>query len=96
MDVVTHHKREKNDGPLLKVGSHAPIGKSLREVPSTIPNQESNPDLRFNTDVLQALYQRGNEVPGNNLKCPKRRDYAQSVQTTRHFVEYARHHPDSH
>ena len=84
---------KKNDGPLLKVGSHAPIGTSLREVPSTIPNQESNLDLRFNTDVLQALYHRGNKVPGNNLKSPNRRDYAQSVQTTRHYVEYAGHHP---
>ena len=84
---------KKNDKPLLKVGSHAPIGTSLREVCSTIPNQESNLDLRFNTDVLQALYHRGNKVPGNNLKSPSRRDYAQSVQTTRHYVEYAGHHP---
>ena len=79
MDVVTHHKRGKNDGPLLKVGSHAPIGASLREVAGTIPNQESNVDLRFNIDV-QALYHRGNKVPGNNLKSRNRWDYAQSVQ----------------
>ena len=87
MDVVTHHKHEKkNDGPLLKVGSHAAIGTSLREVPSTVPNRESILDLCFNTDVPQALYQRGNRVPGNNLKRQNRRDYVRSVQTTRHYL----------
>ena len=58
-----------------------------------MPNRESNLDLRFNTDVLQALYHRGNKVPGNKLKRPHRRVYAQSVQTPRHYVEYAGHHP---
>ena len=58
-----------------------------------MPNQESNLDFPFNTDILQALYYLGNKVPGNNLKSPNKRDYAQSVQTTRHYVEYAGHHP---
>ena len=88
MDVVTHHKCEKNTaGPLLKVGSHAPFSTSLPDVPSTILKKESN-----NTDVLQALYHRRKKVPGNNLKSPNRRDYAQSVETTRQYVEYAGHH----
>ena len=50
-------------------------------------------DLRFNTDVLQALYHRENKVPGNDLKSPNRWDCAQSVQTKRHYVEYAGHQP---
>ena len=93
MLVVTHHAWKKNDGPLLKVGSHPPISTLIREVPSTVPNQESNLDPRFNTIILQALSHQRNKAPGKNVKHPNRRDYAQSVQTTRHYVKYAGHHP---